>query len=50
MFLAPLSQDRMIGRLKSPGNAGGLEGRRTLSYRRSSQGGGTMPELKEVCA
>ena len=37
----------MIGPLKSPGNAGRLEGRHTLSCRQISHGGGAMPEFFE---
>lgn len=39
LFPASLSHDKMIGPSKSPGNAGGLVGRRTLSCRRAIQGG-----------
>jgi hypothetical protein len=45
LFPASLSHDRMIGRSKSPGNAGGLVGRHTLSCRKANQGGKVMPEL-----
>jgi len=45
LFPASLNHDRMIGRLKSPGNAGGLVGRHTLSCRKTGQGGGGMPKL-----
>jgi hypothetical protein len=44
LFPASLSHDRMIGP-ESPGNAGGLVGRHTLSCRKVKQGGGAMPEL-----
>src|SRR5512139_3737805 len=44
LFPASLSHDRMIGP-GSPGNAGGLVGRHTLSCRKVKQGGGAMPEL-----
>ena len=45
LFPASLSHNRMIGPLKSPGNAGGLVGRHTLPCRKASQGGKVMSEL-----